>query len=455
MSFWTIPFICRCDTGQAGRTSATQLGNGLTGRLIRAGHQPEGDGALVESGRTSTASEPKPGSACTEYGAELSGFEQREILNYRYIWFIGHPASRQRRRESITDLCNSYSMAKDVLVPQCALPNYGYDSDDGSYRFISHDHFAYRFEVLNLIGRGTFGQVAEVFDHRIRRRLAMKTVMSQNRARHREMLELKALKRLAHINRKNDNTCIIEYLGSFKFRNHTCFLFEPGYKNLYEHLRTHQFKPVPLPTIQAYAYQLVRALVHLRKAEIIHCDLKPENILLMSPKDDTIRVIDFGSSQFGSSLRPPCTYIQSRYYRSPEIILCLPYSYAIDMWSFGCIIAELRSGSPLFAGINEADQIDLMTRTLGEIPSEIREQSPRKGILYSDKRNFESDTCRARRVGGGDVLSGVLSIEQGDLIGIKLLDLVRQALMWNPARRLSAEDASVHPFLCEAAVLPL
>jgi dual specificity tyrosine-phosphorylation-regulated kinase 2/3/4 len=85
----------------------------------------------------------------------------------------------------------------------------------------------------------------------------------------------------------------------------------------------------------------------------VHCDLKPENILLKQPNKSGIKVIDYGSSCFTNSRI--YTYIQSRFYRAPEIILGIPYTMAIDMWSFGCIIAELYTGYPIFPGENETD----------------------------------------------------------------------------------------------------
>lgn len=86
----------------------------------------------------------------------------------------------------------------------------------------------------------------------------------------------------------------------------------------------------------------------MRRHQLIHCDLKPENILLVQPQRSAIKVIDFGSSCFVDERM--YTYVQSRFYRSPEVILGLPYGCEIDMWSFGCILAELYMGYPLFPG---------------------------------------------------------------------------------------------------------
>lgn len=93
----------------------------------------------------------------------------------------------------------------------------------------------------------------------------------------------------------------------------------------------------------------------MQKSRIIHCDLKPENILLRSKSRTDIKIIDFGSSCHVNERM--YTYIQSRFYRAPEIIFGIPYDLAIDMWSFGCILVELYTGFPLFPGESEEDQL--------------------------------------------------------------------------------------------------
>lgn len=97
----------------------------------------------------------------------------------------------------------------------------------------------------------------------------------------------------------------------------------------------------------------MNAIKFTHSNNIIHCDLKPENILLKQPNKTGIKLVDFGASCF--SFNRIYTYIQSRYYRAPEIILGCAYGFPIDMWSFGCILAEMHMGRPLFAGENEHD----------------------------------------------------------------------------------------------------
>ena len=112
-----------------------------------------------------------------------------------------------------------------------------------------------------------------------------------------------------------------------------------------------------MSVIKNFARQMLQALAYMREERIIHCDLKPENILIEDKKSDfvkgKIKIIDLGSSCFHEERL--YTYIQSRFYWAPEIILGIPYTSAIDMWSFGCILIELFVGFPIFPGESEAE----------------------------------------------------------------------------------------------------
>jgi dual specificity tyrosine-phosphorylation-regulated kinase 1 len=139
-------------------------------------------------------------------------------------------------------------------------------------------------------------------------------------------------------------------------------VFEMLSLNLYELLKNTQFGGVSLNLIRKFAKQVLKALAFLARkdVDIIHCDLKPENILLRHPKKSGVKVIDFGSSC--RSNKRMYTYIQSRFYRSPEVMLGLPYAVSIDMWSLGCILAEMHTGEPLFSGSDQFDQMQKIVK---------------------------------------------------------------------------------------------
>ena len=153
----------------------------------------------------------------------------------------------------------------------------------------------------------------------------------------------------------------------------------------YEFIKNNNFQGLSLGLIRRFAIQLLASLRYLRKHRIIHCDLKPENILLKAPNKSGIKMIDFGSSCFEDER--VYTYIQSRFYRSPEVILGLPYDVGIDMWSFGCILAELYTGYPLFPGENEVEQLACIMEGMGVPPKSILDQSTRKKMFFDSMGN--------------------------------------------------------------------
>jgi len=140
-------------------------------------------------------------------------------------------------------------------------------------------------------------------------------------------------------------------------KNHQCIVFEPLAKTLYQLLVNTKFRGLQLDAVRSFAKRLLQALAYLARpdVDIIHCDLKPENVMLENPKRSGVKLIDFGSAC--KSSEKSYTYIQSRFYRSPEVILGLPYSVAIDMWSLGCMLVEMYTGEPLFAGSDEVNMV--------------------------------------------------------------------------------------------------
>ncbi|XP_074023755.1 LOW QUALITY PROTEIN: dual specificity tyrosine-phosphorylation-regulated kinase 1B-like, partial [Numenius arquata] len=251
----------------------------------------------------------------------------------------------------------------------------------------------------------------------------------------------------------------------FMFRNHLCLAFELLSYNLYDLLRNTNFRGVSLNLTRKFAQQLCAALLFLATPElsIIHCDLKPENILLCNPKRSAVKIVDFGSScQLGQRIYQ---YIQSRFYRSPEVLLGLPYDLAIDMWSLGCILVEMHTGEPLFSGANEADQMNRIVEVLGLPPPHMLEQAPKARKYFEKlpeggwalKRNKESK--KEYKVPGTRRLHEVLGVESGGPGGrrageqghapsdyLKFKDLVLRMLDYEPRSRITPFYALQHNF---------
>jgi dual specificity tyrosine-phosphorylation-regulated kinase 2/3/4 len=132
--------------------------------------------------------------------------------------------------------------------------------------------------------------------------------------------------------------------------------------------------------IRRVAIQVLQGLLFLKRQGIIHCDLKPENILLKAENKSGIKIIDLGSGCFESE--QIYTYIQSRFYRAPEIILGMPYTSAIDIWSMGCILMELYLGYPLFPGENEQEQMLMFMEVLGVPPPSLIQKGSRSNKFF-------------------------------------------------------------------------
>uniref|UniRef100_A0A8C0ADB4 dual-specificity kinase n=1 Tax=Bos mutus grunniens TaxID=30521 RepID=A0A8C0ADB4_BOSMU len=297
----------------------------------------------VKSSSSSKASKAvplTPEQALKQYKHHLTAYEKLEIVNYPEIYFVGPNA---KKRHGVIGGPN----------------NGGYDDADGSYIHVPRDHLAYRYEVLKIIGKGSFGQVARVYDHKLRQYVALKMVRNEKRFHRQAAEEIRILEHL----KKQDKTGsmnVIHMLESFTFRNHVCMAFELLSIDLYELIKKNKFQGFSIQLVRKFAQSILQSLDALHKNKIIHCDLKPENILLKQHGRSATKVIDFGSSCF--EYQKLYTYIQSRFYRAPEIILGSRYSTPIDIWSFGCILAELLTGQPLFPGEDEGDQLSRFYR---------------------------------------------------------------------------------------------
>ncbi|KAG8649925.1 dual specificity protein kinase YAK1 homolog [Manihot esculenta] len=224
-----------------------------------------------------------------------------------------------------------------------------------------------RYIVKDVLGHGTFGQVAKCWVAETNSFVAVKIIKNQPAYYQQALVEVSILTTLNKKYDPEDKHHIVRIYDYFVFQRHLCICFELLDTNLYELIKINQFRGLSLSIVQLFSKQILHGLALLKDAGIIHCDLKPENILLCtSVKTAEIKIIDFGSACMED--RTVYSYIQSRYYRSPEVLLGYQYTTAIDMWSFGCIVAELFLGLPLFPGASEFDLLRRMVEILGGQP---------------------------------------------------------------------------------------
>lgn len=274
-----------------------------------------------------------------------------------------------------------------LTKPSKGVKNDGYDNEDSDYILYVNDILGSeesghknRYLILDVLGQGTFGQVVKCQNLRTQEVVAVKVIKNRTAYFNQSMMEVSVLDLLNKQMDKNDDHHLLRLKDTFIHRQHLCLVFELLSVNLYELIKQNQFRGLSTTLVRVFAQQLLNGLALLGKAKLIHCDLKPENILLKNLESPIIKIIDFGSAC--DERQTVYTYIQSRFYRSPEVLLGLPYSAAIDMWSLGCIVVELFLGLPLFPGSSEYNQVARITEMLGLPPTWMLEMGKQSGEFF-------------------------------------------------------------------------
>jgi dual specificity tyrosine-phosphorylation-regulated kinase 2/3/4 len=203
-------------------------------------------------------------------------------------------------------------------IKDSKLLNYGFDTDTQEYIVLMNEHLAYRYEVVKKLGKGSFGIVLRCFDHKTKEFVALKILKNKKRLYKQGLVEAKLIENL-NKHDPDDKKNIIRKWDHFVFRKHLIITFELLSVNLYEFIKMNNFHGFSLSLIKRFAIQILIALFYLKEHNIVHCDLKPENILLRKINKSGIKIIDFGSGCFENE--KIYTYIQSRFYRAPEIML--------------------------------------------------------------------------------------------------------------------------------------
>ncbi|OQR96389.1 hypothetical protein THRCLA_07300 [Thraustotheca clavata] len=307
------------------------------------------------------------------------------------------------------------------------------------------------------MGKGSFGQVYEAIDAQTSKPVAIKIIKNRKAFERQVQSEIDILEHL-HRTRAGQEHHIVQLLDRFVHKGHHCLVFELLSFNLFRLLHSTKYTGIGLKLVRKLMKQVLESLQYLAQSNIIHCDLKPENIVLAHPNKSQVKLIDFGSScRVGKEI---FQYLQSRFYRAPEVILGMKYTAAIDMWSLGCILVEMHTGSPLFDGANVTDQLHKIINVLGIIPTDIIDQLnvlqrnkffDRTSDGYALKPNDDVDNnnpleprtlhsialCDGRRVGEkGHSLQDYASFT----------DLVAKMLEYDPRKRITPTEALHHPF---------
>lgn len=381
----------------------------------------------------------KPSFIFLNYPGLLTKEEEKEILHYREVYYI-----------------------RQAKPP--AKPSNSYQSG-AFFKFVKDDHIAYRYQQEHILGKGSFGSVLQCYDHKTKTNVAIKLLSHKPKLHSQIMFELELLKSL-QFNENDDNldesdsmisdNKIIRFIDAFEFRNFFCIVMELASYDLYTFLQHQHFRGLSLKMIQTVARDTATGLSFMHKKGIIHCDIKPENILFNSISFDGVKIIDFGCSCYVGKIL--YSYIQSRYYRAPEVVLGREYGTEIDMWSLGCVLCELFTGTPIFPAKDETELIEMLVKVIGMPPKSLIANSPRAqfyfsidpstGILTSKQVPLNQDIPQNENDKKSCYKYAFKEIHKQTKIRDKdLLDLIVRCLRWDPKERLTAEAFLQHKWV--------
>ncbi|XP_059385062.1 homeodomain-interacting protein kinase 1-like isoform X4 [Carassius carassius] len=487
---WDASSEAYSSVGQYSFNPAAGLPFGTSGLIF----PPASRGQVVVRAADSTGSLPRGSSRRTSHNAHHT--ESQSSRGHRY--------GMKRKHEEVESSGGSGSGSVQILeelsapafstrtggagttaqsIPHSAPTTKSSSSNgEGDYQLVQHEilcSVSNSYEVLEFLGRGTFGQVAKCWKRGTNEIVAIKILKNHPSYARQGQIEVSILNRLSAENADEFN--FVRSYECFQQKGHTCLVFEMLEQNLYDFLKHSKFSPLPLRHIRPILQQVATALMKLKSLGLIHADLKPENIMLVDPirQPYRVKVIDFGSASHVS--KAVCsTYLQSRYYRAPEIILGLPFCEAIDMWSLGCVIAELFLGWPLYPGASEYDQIRYISQTQGLPPEYLLSAGTKTSRFFKRGPDSSYPLWRIKTPSEHEAEMGIKSkearkyifnclddmmqvnlpthLEGTDMLAEKadrqeLIDLLKRMLRLDADKRITPTKTLAHPFVTMSHLL--
>jgi len=282
-----------------------------------------------------------------------------------------------------------------------------------------------------VIGNGSFGVVYQAKLCDSGDLVAIKKVLQDKRFKNRE---LQIMRKLEH-----QNIVKLKFFfyssGEKKDEVYLNLVLEYVPETVYRVARHYSKnkQTIPIIFIKLYMYQLFRSLAYIHSQGVCHRDIKPQNLLL-DPESGVLKLCDFGSAKQLVRGEPNVSYICSRYYRAPELIFgATDYTSQIDVWSAGCVLAELLLGQPIFPGDSGVDQLVEIIKVLGTpTRDQIREMNP-------NYQEFKFPQIKAHP--WQKVFRPRTPPEA--------VDLVSKLLEYTPSRRTSPLEACAHEFFTE------
>lgn len=271
-----------------------------------------------------------------------------------------------------------------------------------------------RYQVMEYLGSAAFSKAVQALDLQTGMLVCMKIIKNSKDFFDQSLDEIKLLKFLNRHDPRDDHG-VLRLYDYFYFKEHLFIVCELLRANLYEFQRYNRDSGdapyFALPRLQSIAKQVLRSLGFMHSLGLLHCDLKPENILIQSYSRCLVKVIDVGSSCFITDHLS--SYVQSRSYRAPEVILGHPYDHRIDIWSLGCIMAELWTGNVLFQNDSLVTLLARVIGIVGPFPNRMLANS-RHVAKYFTKTGCARHSTRSVRVPAAPLRDVRLAYQQSE-----------------------------------------
>jgi len=286
-----------------------------------------------------------------------------------------------------------------------------------------------RYTIQNAVGIGAYGQVCSAIDSVSNMKVAIKKLARPfQTAIHakRTYRELRMLKHMKHENVIDLMDCFTPCMTLETFND--VYLVSPLMgADLNNILKTQTLSD---DHVQFLIYQILRGLKYIHSAGIIHRDLKPSNIAVN--EDCELKILDFGLARHSDE--EMTGYVATRWYRAPEIMLnWMHYNQTVDIWSVGCIMAEMLTGKPLFPGSDHIDQLTRILKLVGTPGPELMQE-----IKSVDARMFIESLTKMEKADFKKQFPGANPLA---------IDLMERMLDLNTRTRLNATEALAHKYL--------
>lgn len=286
-----------------------------------------------------------------------------------------------------------------------------------------------KYTKTSKLGEGTYGVVYRAKDQKGQEIYALKKIRLQVEEEgipSTAIREISLLKELNHVN-------IVKLYEVLHTPKKLTLVFEYVEKDLKKLIDEGNKDGLEMKLVKSFLYQLLKGVDFIHKHKVLHRDLKPQNLLIS--KDNIMKIGDFGLARgYGIPVKNYTHEVVTLWYRPPDVLLGnKTYGTTVDMWSIGCIFAEMVTGKPLFTGKNDADQLTKIFKIKGtpnENYASALKDFPEWGANEGNFENYPEQ----------DIKNIVKNLDDEGI------DLLQKFLQLEPEKRISAEEALKHPF---------